>query len=66
MMHVIKNVDNGKTMYFDAKTPYEAMQKLKYYLSLNAKSAKKSTINKTETGNFLYLVFNGETYCVRA
>lgn len=65
MMQVITNIETGKRLYFSAKTPYEAMTMLKYYLQLKDKRAEKIAISKTETGNFLYLIYKGETYCVR-
>lgn len=64
-VQIVRNIDSGQSLYFDAKTPYEAMSKLKYFLGLKNKSDEECKINKTESGNFLYLVFDKETYCVR-
>lgn len=64
-VQIVRNIDSGQSFYFDAKTPYEAMSKLKYFLGLKNKNAEECKIEKTESGNFLYLVFGEETYCVR-
>lgn len=64
-VQIVRNIDSGQSFYFDAKTPYEAMSKLKYFLGLKNKNAEECKIKKTESGNFLYLVFGEETYCVR-
>ena len=63
-MIAVRNLDKNETLYFDAKTPYEAMTKLKYYLEVKDKSAKNAIINKTESNRFLYIIHKGQTYSV--
>jgi hypothetical protein len=65
MIHAIRNIDDNKTLYFDAITPYDAMKKLLYYLSLSDGKASKATINKTESNTFLYVVNKGKTYATK-
>lgn len=65
MLIPIKNLDTGKMLYFKARTPYDGMLQLKYYLSISNKSAEKSVINKIESNHFLYLIFNDETYSTK-
>lgn len=57
-------LENGKEFYFDAKTPYEAMQKMKYTLDLE-KEDKSCVINKTESGLHLWMEHTGKTYGIR-
>ena len=63
IMFVVTCLDNGKQYYFDAKTPYEALDKAKYYLNLKHKD-EDVTINKTESGKHLYFEHYGMTYVV--
>lgn len=56
-------LDNGKVYYYDARTPYEAMEKMRYYLNLKA-TDNDCVINKTETGKHLYIDHCGLTYVV--
>lgn len=65
MLHRILNLDTGKGWYFQARTPYEAMTKLRYWLAISDGNAEKCTINKTESGMHLYLVYREQTYSVR-
>ena len=65
MLYPIKNIENGRILYFEAQTPYLAMNKLKYCLGLSNGDADKTQINKSPLQNFLYIVYNGETYCVK-
>lgn len=65
MIHAVQNIDENKTLYFDSRTPYEAMEKLLYYLSPSNGEASKAKINKTETNRFLYVVVKGKTYCTK-
>jgi len=65
MLYAVRNLDTKQTFYFQAQTPYESMIKLKYYLALKDKEAEKSIIQKTESGNFLYLVYKDQTYTVK-
>lgn len=65
MIYAIRNLDKHQTLYFQAKTSYDAMKKLQYYLALNDKSAERATINTTESARFLYLIHRGDTYSVK-
>lgn len=64
MLRAVQNMNNGKTMYFDANTPYEAMRKLVYYLNI-ADGRQELPINKTVSGEHLYVDYRGETYSIR-
>lgn len=63
-MYKVWCLDDGKKFYFDAKTPYEAMQKMKYTLDLE-KEDKSCVINKTESGLYLWMEHTGKTYGIR-
>lgn len=65
MIVPIKNMDSGAVLYFQSRTVYEAMNKLKFYLSIKDNDASKLVINKSPLNNFLYLVYKGETYCAK-
>ncbi len=54
-------LDDGINYYFIAKTPYEAMQKMKYTLDLKEKD-DNAVINKTESGRCLWFDHSGKTY----
>jgi hypothetical protein len=62
MIHEIRNIDDETSLYFDARTPYEAMKQLVYYLG---KELENVQINKTESNSFLYLIDNGKTYATK-
>lgn len=65
MIRAVQNIDDNKTLYFDAQTAYEAMSKLVYYLkTVNGKQAE-IPINKTESNRFLYVIHNGKTYSTK-
>ena len=56
-------LDTGAVWGFSAKTPYEAMQKLKYTLDLkNADPAAE--ICETKSGRCLYMDHSGQTWSV--
>ena len=57
-------LDNGNQYYYVAKTPYEAMTKMKYVLDLDNKD-DACIINKTESRNHLFMDHSGKTYAVR-
>lgn len=57
-------LNNGKRYGMDAKTPYEALSKMKYTLDLSRKD-ENAVINKTESGLHLYMDHSGKTYVVR-
>lgn len=57
-------LDDGKTYCFVAKTPYEAMQMMKYTLD-TARKDNSAVINKTESGLHLWMEHNGKTYSIR-
>ncbi len=61
-LRLVRNLDDGKGYYFQARTPYEAMMKMRYTLSLKDGSAKNLAIEKTPSDCHLYMVYNGETY----
>lgn len=65
MIIPVRNIDDKSTLYFDASTPYEAMTKLLYYLSLSDGNAKNLPINKTESNLFLFVVHKGKTYSTK-
>jgi hypothetical protein len=66
MIRAVQNIDDNKTLYFDAKTAYEAMTKLIYYLNtIDGTGARNLTINKTESNRFLYVIYKGKTYSTK-
>lgn len=54
-------LDENKEYWFAARTPYEAMEKMKYTLDLAHKD-KNCVINMTP--NCLYMEHSGKTYSV--
>lgn len=66
MIREVRNIDQKSSLYFSARTPYEAMTQLVYYLNTkDGRNAKDIQINKTESGNFLYVIYKGETYATK-
>lgn len=65
MLHRVVNLDTGEAYWFHARTPYEAMTHLRYWLACSDGSAEKCIINKTESGLHLYLEHKGERWSVR-
>ena len=63
-MITVTCLDDGKSYGFAVKTPYEAMQKMKYTLDLKQKD-DSAIINKTESGLHLWMDHSGKTYAVR-
>ena len=63
-MIYVNCLNDGKQYGFVAKTPYEAMQKLKYTLDLSHED-KKAKVNKTESGLHLWMDHSGKIYSVR-
>lgn len=59
----ITNLNTGAIWGFTAKTPYEAMEKLKYSLDITCKDPA-AKINKTESGTCLYMDHSGNTWAV--
>lgn len=59
----VMNLDTGAIWGFSAKTPYEAMTKLKYSLDLKHIDPD-ARINKTESGRCLYMDHSGNTWSV--
>lgn len=57
-------LDNGNQYYYVARTPYEAMTKMKYVLDLANKDGA-TIINKTKSGKHLFMDHSGKTYAVR-
>lgn len=64
-MYAVKNMDTGRIYYFTARTAYEAMKSMIYYLRLSDRRFNEPQINKTESNRFLYFVYKGDTYCVK-
>lgn len=64
MIYEIRNIDDKSSLFFDARTPYEAMTQLIYYLT-GGRNAENININKTESNRFLYSVFRGKTYATK-
>lgn len=56
-------LDDGNTYLFVARTGYEAMEKMKYTLNLR-NNDPAAVINKTESGNCLYMEHTGKTYSI--
>ena len=56
-------LDTGAVWGFSAKTPYEAMQKLKYTLDLN-NADPAAEICETKSGRCLYMDHSGQTWSV--
>lgn len=66
MIRAVQNIDDNKTLYFDALTAYEAMTKLIYYLkTTNGRDTQNLTINKTESNRFLYVIYKDKTYSTK-
>lgn len=65
MLFTIRNIDKKANLYFDAKTPYEAMSKLVYYLGVKDNRQKNIKIQKTDSNRFLYVIHKGDTYCTK-
>lgn len=66
MIRAVQNIDDNKTLYFDALTAYEAMTKLIYYLkTINGRDTQNLTINKTESDRFLYVIYKDKTYSTK-
>lgn len=64
MLREVRNLHTGTSLYFSARTSYEAMTMLIYYLNTKG-NADDLTINKTDSNLFLYLDYNGETYATK-
>lgn len=64
MVFKVKCLENGKQFWFVAQTAYIAINNLLYTLNLNNKD-KNAVINKTTSGEHLYIVHHGNTYAVR-
>ena len=60
-MKRVECLEDGRTFYFDAKTGYEALSKMRYTLNLKYKD-KNAIINKTTSGLHLWMEHNGKTY----
>lgn len=66
MIRAVQNIDDNRTLYFDALTAYEAMTKLVYYLkTIDGRNTQTLVINKTESNRFLYLIYKGKTYSTK-
>lgn len=60
----IFGLDTHETLTFQAVTPYEAMQKLIYYLNLSHKDSA-ANVQMTKSGLHLFVIHHGRTYSVR-
>lgn len=56
-------LEDGKTYYFTARTPYEAIAAMLYYLNISRKDPS-AIINKTNGGMHLWIEHCGKTYSV--
>lgn len=56
-------LDDNSKLYFSAKTPYDAMKHLIYYLNLSYYD-KNSKIELLGKGRTLSVVHNGRTYSI--
>lgn len=64
MLRYVMCLDTGILYGFIATTPYEAMQKMIY--TLNISNEKRDIIiNKTISGEHLYIEHSGKTYAIR-
>ena len=59
----VKCLESNVSYGFTAKTPYEALQKMKYTLDWKRKDSK-CVINKTLSGRTLWFEHSGKTYSV--
>lgn len=57
-------LDTMKEHYIDAKTPYEAMDKMKSYLDISGRD-NKTVIHKTESNTHLYMQHKNKTYIIK-
>lgn len=62
-MITVRCLDNGNSFMFEAKTAYEALQKMKYTLDIKHKD-DSAKINKTESNRHLWMEHCGKTYAV--
>ena len=53
-------LDDGAMYTFLARTAYEALDKMRYFLNLKVKD--EAVINKTESGRVLWFEHSGKTY----
>ena len=60
-MKMVLCLENEHTFYFDAKTGYEALTKMKYTLDLKRKD-ENAIINKSPSGLHLWMEHSGKTY----
>lgn len=63
MMVRVFCLDDGREYYFVAKTPYDAMAKMKYTLDLKH-ADEKAQIKPTDSGRCLFMDHTGKTYGV--
>ena len=57
-------LDDGSQYIFLARTPYETLKKMKYYLGLSNANANDAVINKSDDGKVLWFDYSGKTYSV--
>ena len=62
-MKMVLCLENERKFYFDAKTGYEALTKMKYTLDLKHKD-ENAIINRTHSGLHLWMEHSGKTYAV--
>lgn len=61
--YTVACLDDNRKYTFSAMSPYDAMKKMVYYLNLN--KHEEVVINKTKSGNHLYVEHNNKTYTIR-
>ncbi len=64
MLRYVMCLDTGISYGFIATTLYEAMRKMIYTLNISNEDSD-AVINKTISGEHLYIEHNGKTYAIR-
>ena len=55
-------METGAIYVFSAESALEALEKMRYTLSLSDKRAEECRINQTASGMNLYLIYKGNHY----
>lgn len=64
MLRRVVCLDTGETLWFQARTAYEAMRKLLYTLNLKHQDDNAS-VNMTGSCQHLFMIHNGKYWTVR-
>lgn len=64
LLRYVMCLDTGVSYGFIATTPYEAMRKMIYTLNISNEK-RDAIINKTVSGEHLYIEHGGKTYAIR-